>query len=449
MRLSAAIVLSALAVLGLSAQSRQAVSLDVAMRAFWSADNGDRVDAAIKQVIGSGATFDEVAARLKAGREYGKQPTGRVDVPSRDHGISLDNVLEVPADYNPSRAWPLRVSLHGGVGREAPGPGDAPGRPLSNRIPGAGELVLHPRAWAQSEWWTAGQVENIARLIDRVKRQYNVDESRTYVTGISDGGTGVYFFAMRAATTWAACMPLNGHPLVLANPDVGADGQLYAGNMVNCPLHAVNGGRDPLYPADSVEPFIEMFRRGGVPVSFQVYPNAGHDTSWWPQERPQYEAFLAAHPRAAHPERISWETERVDRYNRFRWVVIDQLGVRSSDVALPDVNRYARSPGRDAALYDRSKPSGRVDAVRHGNEFELQTRGVRELTLLLSADVIDFTKPVTVTVNGHPVSVGASDDGGRLQAARAMKTTATLLKWAARDNDRTMLYGAELRIAVP
>jgi hypothetical protein len=29
------------------------------------------------------------------------------------------------------------------------------------------------------------------------------------------------------------------------------------------------------------------------------------------------------------------------------------------------------------------------------------------------------------------------------------KDTATLLKWAARDNDRTMLYGAELSIAVP
>jgi dienelactone hydrolase len=438
MRLPAAIVLSAFAVVGLSAQSRPPASLDQALRAFWAADSGDRIDAAIKQVIASGATFDEIAARLKTGREYGTQRTGRVDLPSRDHGISLDNVLEVPADYNPSRPWPLRVSLHGGVGREAPGPGDPPGRPLSNRIPSAGELVLHPRAWAQSEWWTAGQVENIARLIDRVKRQYNVDESRIYVTGISDGGTGVYFFAMRAATTWAACIPLNGHPLVLANPDVGADGQLYAGNMVNCPLHAVNGGRDPLYPADSVQPFIDMFRRGGVPVSFQVYADARHDTSWWPQERPQYETFLAKHPRAAHPERISWETERVDRYNRFRWLVIDQLGPRSSDMPLPDVNRYARSPGRDAALYDRSKPSGRVDAVRRGNAFELQTRGVRELTLLLSPDVIDFAQPVRVSVNGRAVNVTASP-----------KTPATLLKWAARDNDRTMLYGAELRIAVP
>lgn len=387
---------------------------------------------------GPAESFDEALKRLKLGRAYDRQPTGRVTLPSTDRGMALENILEVPADYNPARSWPLRVALHGGVGREAPGPGDPAPRPLANRIPGTGELVLHPRAWAGSEWWTAGQVDNITRLLDRVKRQYNIDESRIYVTGISDGGTGVYFLAMRAATPWAACLPLNGHPSVLANPDVGADGQLYAGNLVNCPLHVVNGGRDPLYPAASVEPFIEMFRRGGIPVSFQVYPEAGHDVSWWPQERPRYEAFVAAHPRLAHPERITWETERTDRYNRFRWVVVEQLGARSSDTALADVNRFTRSPGREGALYDRSRPSGRVDAVRRGNAFEVQTRGVRRFLLLLSPDVIDFGKPVRVSVNGRVV-----------HDAAVKRDTATLLKWAARDNDRTMLYGAELPVTVP
>jgi predicted peptidase len=62
-------------------------------------------------------------------------------------------------------------------------PGDEPARPLANRIAGGAEFVLHPRAWAQSEWWTWGQVQNIAALVDRVKRRYNIDESRIYLTG--------------------------------------------------------------------------------------------------------------------------------------------------------------------------------------------------------------------------------------------------------------------------
>ena len=74
----------------------------------------------------------------------------------------------------------------------------------------------------------------------------------------------------------------------------------------------------------------------------------------------------------------------------------------------------------------RQVPSGRVDIERHGNAFEAKTRGVGEFTLLLSPDVIDFAKPVQVIVNGAPVFSGL-----------VKKDLPTLLKWAARDNDRT------------
>jgi len=436
MRTAAASVLLAASVL-VSAQS-QPSNLDSALPRFWSAETVERRAAAVSGVLASGASYDDLARRLKAGREYRQARTGRVSLPTGDRGLALDNVLEVPADYVPSRSWPLRVALHGGVGRPAPGPNDPPARALTNRIPIAGELVLYPRAWSGSEWWTSGQVENIARLVDRVKHDYNVDESRIYVTGISDGGTGVYFLAMRAATLWAACLPLNGHPLVLANPDSHADGMLFSSNLVNCPLRAVNGGRDPLYPAASVAPMIAMFRRGGVPIDFQVYEDAGHDVSWWAEERPRYEQFLAGHPRAAHPDRVSWATERTDRYNRFRWLVIDRLGMRGSDRPLPDVNRVEAGNGREMPLFARPRPSGRVDAVRRGNVFDIETRGVTAFTLLLSPDVIDFAAPVRVSVNGRVV-----------HDAVVAKSRETLLAWFARDHDRTMLYGAEVKVNVP
>jgi hypothetical protein len=85
----------------------------------------------------------------------------------------------------------------------------------------------------------------------------------------------------------------------------------------------------------------------------------------------------------------------------------------------------------------RQVPTGRIDIERHGNSFEARTRGVSEFTLLLSPDAVDFGKPVQVNVNG------ASAFNGPVK-----KDVATLLKWAARDNDRTMLYGAELHITV-
>ncbi len=121
-------------VVGLSAQASPPARLDAAMRAFWDADEAGDAEKAAKTVVASGASFDEIRARLKAGRPYAKQKTGRIEMPTRDHGLALDNIVEVPAEYDPARAWPLRVSLHGGVGREAPGPSDPPARPLTNRI---------------------------------------------------------------------------------------------------------------------------------------------------------------------------------------------------------------------------------------------------------------------------------------------------------------------------
>jgi pimeloyl-ACP methyl ester carboxylesterase len=383
--------------------------------------------------------FDVAYARLKAGITYELAPTGRItDWQARINGDVIDNLVEVPADYDPARPIPLRISLHGGVGREAPGPGDQPARALSNRHPaGRKEIVIHPRAWSASAWWQPAQVDNILGLVERAKRVYNVDESRIYVTGISDGGTGVYYLAMREATLWSACVPLNGHPLVIANPQTGADGQLYSGNLANCPLYIVNGGKDRLYPAASVAPIVELFKRAAVPLTWQVHPDGEHNVNWWPEERPRVDAFLTAHPRQAHPAKITWETERTDRYNRFRWLVIDRLGTRGSDVALDDVNTY-RQGMRTARLFERLKPSGRVDAERQGNTYEVRTRGVQQFTLLLSPDAIDFSRPVRVTVNGRTV-----------HDAVVARDLAVLQKWWKKDHDRTMLYGAELKVLVP
>jgi poly(3-hydroxybutyrate) depolymerase len=390
-------------------------------------------------IAGQATSFDDEYARLKAGRTYKKERTGTYEIATTVVGIRLDNVIEVPADYDPARTWPLRVQLHGGVGRQAPPAGQpGGGRPLnSSRIPNAGEINLHPRAWNGVEWWRAPQVDNILNLIDTVKRRYNVDESRVYVTGISDGGTGVLFLAMRLVTPFSACLSLNGHPAVLANPQVGADPQLYPTNMANCAMYMVNGGRDELYPAASVEPFVQMIRQAGAPVEFHVYEEAGHNTAWWPEERPAYERYLASHPRVAHPATITWETDRTDRYNRMRWLVINQLGKRTSDARLTDVNSV-ETRGGPRPVFERRRASGRVDVTRKGNAFDAKTRGVQQFTLLLSPDVVDFTKPVTVTVNGQKAFDGA-----------VKKDAAVLQRWAERDNDRTMLYGAELTITVP
>ena len=119
---------------------------------------------------------------------------------------------------------------------------------------------------------------------------------------------------------------------------------------------------------------------------------------------------------------------RVDRFNRNRWLIINEIRTDSP----------RQTELTDLGFFIHSRRSGRVDIRRNGNTFDAIVRDVASLTLLLSPDAIDFSKPVIVTVNGKQVFGSA-----------VKKDLGALLRWAAKDNDRTSLYGAELTIAVP
>lgn len=93
--------------------------------------------------------------------------------------------------------------------------------------------------------------------------------------------------------------------------------------------------------------------------------------------------------------------------------------------------------GQTVPLFPRRRPTGRVDLVKSGNTVRATTSGVRTFTLLVSPDAFDLQEPVTVEVNGQTMA-----------SQRVAPDVATLLKWAAVDNDRTMLFAAEIRVTV-
>ena len=396
-----------------------ASALDAAFTAFWGADTPSAAEKAAERIAALAPPFDEVYTRLQAGRTYAASPAGtRSYRAPGPQGQPLENTVEVPPEDDPAKKWPLRVQLHGGISR--PEPGDQ--RRRGNRIPGEPQIYAMPAGWAEAAWWDQAQVDNILGLIDRLKRAYNVDESRVYLTGISDGGTGTYYLAMKAPTVWSAFLPLNGHLAVLANASVGADGQLYPSNLVNRPLYVVNGGRDPLYPVAAVVPYLEMLRRAGVDVTFHPQPLSGHDTSWWPVERTPFEAFVKAHPRPPHPSLLSWETERTDRNNRVHWLVIDRLGTTPNDAQLDDVNQIQEVYAPDFGLRpDMHKDQGRAVAeVIAGSDADkmglkagdrivtIDGRGVASIAQIIEAFNAHTEGPIAIDVSRGGTVVSTS-----------------------------------------
>ena len=518
MRLSALAASMLVSVL-ISVGAAQSTGVDTAFDAFFAvasrADAASRVEAVLKSRV----AFDDAYRRLRRGRTYQPQPTGIVRMENRTaDGVEHFFAVDVPDSYQPGRRYQVRFQLHGGVsGRRTNAP---VGTGSVGALAGAEQIYVIPYAWADAPWWSDDQAMNLVDILDLVKRRYNVDENRVVVSGVSDGGTGAYYLAMRETTPFASFLPLNGYVMVLAARDID-DGLIFPTNLRNKPIFAVNGGRDPLYPTRVVDPYIEHMTRGGVSIDYHPQPDAGHNTAWWPQVKDTFEAFVRQHPRQPLPDTLTWEAGNSVEHHRAHWLVIDRLGAQPGDAAsLADLNDMATPPAADfgvrsngtrinrvtpgsnaerigvkagdvlVRLNDQTVPSsmdvadaledtppgatitllvaranlpveltgvyqppivqgpprhlfgrggstGRVDLTRSGNTVTAATRGVAAFTLLLSPDQFDFSKPVAVVVNGKTVF-----------NAKVAKSVATLMKYAAVDNDRTMLFGAELDIDI-
>jgi acetyl esterase/lipase len=432
-----AVAVTALFVAGpllLHGQSPAAATIDTAFQKFWDARSPAEAARLVDAVIKSGVTYEDALRRLKQGRSYAPQKPGVV-MTTNQTAVKVEHyyAVTVPAGYDASRRYQVRFQLHGGVmGRSTNQPRNSGDIGV---LAGAEQFYVIPYGWTEAPWWSDDQVLNISAIVDTLKRTYNIDENRVVVSGVSDGGTGAYYLAMRDTTPFASFLPLNGFIMVLANVDTGIREQLYPNNLRNKPMYVVNGGRDRLYPTSHVEPFVLHMKNAGVAIDYHPQPLGEHNTAWWPDVKDSYETFVANHPRKPSPDRLTWETSDLV-HNRAHWLVIDKLGRQSSDAKnLPDVNDYSPIEVMAVPMFEHRERSGRVDLTKTGNTVEAVSRGVTALTLLVSPDAFDLSQAIKVTVNGKTVF-----------DAKAQPSLATLMKWAARDNDRTMLYAAEIDI---
>ena len=503
---------------GQSSKTTPGEPVDRAFTAFFNAFTFDDIMAATDAITRSGITFDDAYLRLKKGRTYSSEvATGVVEGQRREYGNVYHYSLDVPADYDPNRRYSVRIHLHGGVDARIVGGRRGTG---ANELPGdEPRIYILPTAWSRAPWWSEAQLANLRIILATAKHSYNIDENRVTLSGVSDGGTGTFYVAMRDTTPYASFLPLIGSIMVLGNPIYELD-DLYPNNLLAKPFFIVNGGRDPFYPTGDVTPIVRYLRRGGVSVDYHPQPEGDHNTVWWPAVKAPFERFEREHARNPLPDTLTWQCGERDAFCRAHWLTIERLssasgsemrsdvnavpmaalrrfGVRATgarvtsvsegsnaqklglarfDVVLrvnglpvgddmDDVLEKCCTPGREVrvavlrnkeafelkGLYQpsteleptmtllprRQSRSGRVDLVKSGNTVRATTTGVAEFTLLISPDQFKFGEPMTVITNGQLSFTGLVD-----------KSLSTLLKWAARDDDRTMLFGAEIHVTV-
>ena len=234
----------------------------------------------------------------------------RILYPSKD-GTQIEGWVLKPHGYDPSRAWPLILAMHGG-------PHGAYGNDFSfefQLFAANGYLVVYtnPRGstnygekflWATWGGWGNLDFEDVMAGVDYAKTKYNVDERRMGVTGYSYGGfltnwvighTTRFAAAISGAgiSNWisdygTADIPRTKESEFLGPPwDPKAHEILrkqspieYVAN-VKTPTMFLDGEADHRVPIEEAEQMYTALRKLRVPARMVRYPDSYHG-GWSP-----------------------------------------------------------------------------------------------------------------------------------------------------------------------
>jgi predicted esterase len=418
---------------------------------FWAAETTAERDHLAAALLKQDPDVTVLQQALREGRRYWQEVArGELILEHTVDGQDFPFVVLVPQRYDASRSWPVRFELHGGMGARPWKPMDA--KWTDGRRPSEDMLVIVPAGWRDAMWWERSQVRNFEQILRRVRASWNINEDRVVLSGNSDGGAATFFQAMRTPDPWAGYIGFVGPPDRLARAEMHPDGQMHVCNLAGQRFHLGYGGKDKLVPWKYIEQYLALFEQVGARVDWFVKPNRGHSLDLSEAELNDFTRFLYGTVRDPLPDHLVWACEEGAPYTRRSWLILERLHgeaepadaskeqTKSSEAEPPDVlPRWGTRLQLRGPSVPRL-PYGKLEAVRTGNRVRLTSTGVEEMRLLISTGTaerpeFDLSLPIEVEWNGKLVYSGMVEP-----------SAATLLHWAARDDDRRCLFVAELRI---
>ena len=139
-------------------------------------------------------------------------------------------------------------------------------------------IFAMPQCRKESFW--AAEVQNIHTLILKLVQQYHIDEKRIYLTGLSMGGYGTWYTALRYPDLFAAIAPVCG------------GGMVWRAGTLHMPIWAFHGTEDPTVSVSETINMVRQIRNVGEnkEVKMTLLDGVKHD-AW------NY---------AYHPELVEW-----------------------------------------------------------------------------------------------------------------------------------------------
>lgn len=238
------------------------------------------VAVAVALAAGGCATVSPVKAPLAPGQHAGAFDA-QVARP-----VHLPFLMYVPQEAAvPGAKLPLLLFLHGSgergkdleaVKRNGPPRLIAEGRAFPFFV--ASPLLAKGASWEPYE---------LNALLDELLGTYPIDPDRVYVTGLSLGGYGAWFFATTFPERVAALAPICGW----TDPESAC-------RLKNVPVWAFHGAKDDVVPPKESVDMVDAVKACGGDARLTLYPDQNHG-AWVPAyEDPQLYAWLLSKRRA-------------------------------------------------------------------------------------------------------------------------------------------------------
>ena len=196
----------------------------------------------------------------------------------------------VPDGWTADQKWPVILYLHGagergqdGIRQTKVGLGPAIQKD-SSRFPA---VVVMPQC-RRRVWWNDPVMEALLlKSLDQSIQEFNGDEDRTYLTGLSMGGYATFYLGAKYPGKCAALVPVCGGivpPQTRRGSTVswGQSSDPYAdvaSKIKGTPVWAFHGSADRSVPVTESQKIVEALRKLGGDVKYTEYEGVGHN-SW-------------------------------------------------------------------------------------------------------------------------------------------------------------------------
>lgn len=204
-------------------------------------------------------------------------------------------LLFLPKGYvaKSEKRWPLMLFLHGAGERGSDIWKVTTHGPPKIVSHGADfPFILVSPQCPEDEIWSN---EILLGLLNQIIRDYAVDTSRVYLTGLSMGGYGTWSLGLAHPERFAAIVPICGGGDLIT---VLLSSKEKTPALKTLGVWAFHGGKDPVVPTDESRRMVDLLKKVGVSdVKLTIYPEAGHDSWTETYANPELYTWLLSHRR--------------------------------------------------------------------------------------------------------------------------------------------------------